>query len=100
MITREEMQSILKKKERQAVTKVKKEAEKTIDRCSQALRNGRLSLTTAPTSLEVFNIVKNAFRKEGIDVKIELAEASSGRSKSKKTYTYKHANYRFSLIEE
>lgn len=100
MITREEMQSILKKKERQAVTKVKKEAQKTIDRCSQALRNGRLSLTTAPTSLEVFNIVKNAFRKEGIDVKIELAEASSGRSKSKKTYTYKHANYRFSLIEE
>lgn len=100
MITREEVLNALKKKERQTSIEIKKAAQATIDRCSRALAEGRLSITTAPTSPEIFNIVKNAFRKEGIDVKLELAEASSGRSKTKKTYTYKHANYRFSLIEE
>lgn len=99
MITREEMQAVLKKKERQALAKVKKEAQRTLERCSQALKNGRLSVTTVSTNPEVFSIVKNAFRKEGIDVKMELAEASS-RSSKKKAFIFKHANYRFSLVEE
>lgn len=99
MITREDMLQVIKKKERQSAKKVKQDAQKTIERCSKAILEGRLSLTTAPTSPEVFNIVKNAFRKEGIDVKMELGEAS-GRSRNKKSFTYRHANYKFSIIEE
>ncbi len=99
MITREDMLKVLKKKDRQASKKIREEAEKTVDRCSRAILEGRFKVTTAPTNPEVFNLVRKAFLEEGIDVKMEVKEVES-RSKHKKKYDFTHANYIFSIIEE
>jgi len=99
MITREEMQAVIKKKERQASKEIKTTAANVISNASSLIKRGRFTIPNAPTSPEVFNLVQKSFKKEGIDVKMEIKEVRS-RSTNKLAYTKQQATYRFSLAEE
>lgn len=99
MITREEMQEVLKRKERQSSKAVKVQAKKTMEYASRLIKKGQFSLPNGPTNPEVINLIQKSFKKEGIDVKVEVSQIPS-RSKKQGAYVKQCANYRFSLIEE
>lgn len=99
MITREEMLSVMAKKKRQSSKAVKQMALRTIERASKAIKNGVFMIPTGPTDPEVFNLVQKSFKKEGINVTMELREYET-RSKKNKIRTCHSASYRFSIIEE
>lgn len=97
MITREEMQEALNRKGRLSAKAAKTQAKKTIEYASTLIRKGKFNVPNGPIDPEVIDLVQKAFKKEGIDVTVDIIEIPS-KSRKKKVYTRKAANYKFSLI--
>lgn len=99
MITREEMQKALRDKNRKASRAAREQANKTIEYASKLIRKGIFTLANGPVNKEVMDLVKKSFKKEGIDVMIEVSEIPA-RTKVKGQYTKQCATYKFVLSED